>query len=187
MRLPSNASRDLVVPSTYDRGVRRLRRRRPAGQPRVPIPPDERWAYAPVVGPAFVRIGPDRTLLDPPWGLFGCTVAHVWPDDRVAGGWARVAWPLDSRCARPIAPLDLHLGHVLEFSAQLGGRWIVRFAVVANVDEHALALVVAESATDATLVARRAVDVWRATELTVIADEWRARIGRTEPPCNPSR
>jgi hypothetical protein len=151
----------------------------------VPIPSDEPWTYAPVVGPAVVRIGPDRTLLDPPWEMYGCSVAHVWPDDRVAGGWQRVAWPVDDWCARPIAPLDLHLGHVLEFSSDASGRRIVRFAIVANVHENVMALVPAESVTDASSIAGRAVDVWRATELAATEAAWRARIWRAERPRNP--
>jgi hypothetical protein len=134
--------------------------------------------YAPVVGPTVVRIGPDRTLLDPPWEMLGCTVAHVWPDDRVAGGWQRVAWPVDDWCARPIAPLDLHLGHVLEFSTQASGRRMVRFTIVANVHENVMALVPAESVTDATLIARGAVDVWRAAELDATEAVWRELITR---------
>jgi hypothetical protein len=144
----------------------------------VPIPTDELRTYAPVVGPAVVRIGPDRTLLDPPWEMLGCTVAHVWPDDRVAGGWQRVAWPVDDWCGRPIAPLDLHLGHVLEFSAQMGERRSVRFAVVAKVDQDVLALVPAESVTNATLIARGAVDVWRAAELVATEADWRELMTR---------
>jgi hypothetical protein len=150
----------------------------------VPIEVVEPSVVAPVVGPAVVRIGPDRTLLDPPWEMLGCTVAHVWPDDCIAGGWARVAWPLDQWCARPIAPLDLHLGHVLEFSTQARGRRMVCFAIVANVDENGMALVPAESATDATLIARRSVDVWHATELAATEDAWSARIRRAERPFN---
>ena len=112
-RQRSDASRDLVVwsrlPSWRATSSSPSPCRRAAG-----ANPGRRAAgLAPVVGPAVVRIGPDRTLLDPPWEMVGCAVAHVWPDDRLAGGWARVEWPVDVWSHRPIAPLDLHLGHVL--------------------------------------------------------------------------
>lgn len=133
---------------------------------------------APVVGPAVVRIGPDRTLLDPPWEMVGCAVTHIWPDERLVGGWARVVWPVDVWCRRPVAPLDLHLGHVLELSAQYDGRRSVRYAIVADVDERRMVLVAAASAVDAVSIARRAVDVWRAAELAETEDAWRERIAR---------
>jgi hypothetical protein len=144
----------------------------------VPIPVVESVLHAPVVSPAVVRIGPDRTLLDPPWEMVGCAVAHVWPDGNLAGGWARVMWPVDASSRRPIAPLDLHLGHVLELCTQQHGRRMARYAIVADVDEQRMVLVPAASAVDAASIARRAVDVWRAAELAATEDAWYERIAR---------
>ncbi len=144
----------------------------------MPIPVVESVLGAPVVGPAVVRIGPDRTLLDPPWEMVGCAVAHVWPDHHLAGGWARVVWPVDGSSRRPIAPLDLHLGHVLELSAQQDGDRMVHYAVVADVDEQRMVFVPAGSAVDAASIARRAVDVWRAAVLAATEDAWHERIAR---------
>jgi hypothetical protein len=144
----------------------------------VPIPVVESVLHAPVVDPAVVRIEPDRTLLDPPWEMLGCAVAHVWPDGSFAGGWARVVWPVDDSSRRPIAPLDLHLGHVLEFSALQDGVRMARYAVVAEVDEQRMVLVPAASAVDAASIARRAVDVWRAAVLAATEDAWHERIAR---------
>src|SRR4051794_16906952 len=114
----SDASRDSVVSSIYDCGVRRFRRRCPAGQPRVPIIVGKSVLAAAVVSPAVVRIGPDRSLLEPPWDMLGCTVAHIWLDDHASGGLAGAVWPRDPWSNRPIAPLDLHLGHVLELAVE---------------------------------------------------------------------
>lgn len=129
----------------------------------------------PVLEPAVVRIGPDRTLLDPPWGMRGCAVAHLWIDETVPGGWARVAWPLEAASSRPVAPLDLHLGHVLEL-AQGSARCHALYACVAHADERRVVLVPAASALEAVSMARHAVDVWRANELAAVEDEWRQRI-----------
>ena len=159
--------------------MRRLRRRRPAGIAQVPIPFGAPQAATPVgeSAPAVVRIGPDRTLLDPPWEMAGCAVAHIWPDARVTCGWARVAWPVDPWSSRPVAPLDLHLGHVLEFSL-VGAHPVVRYAIVADRDEARMILVPAASPGDAVSIARRLVDVWRAAELARTEDIWRERIAR---------
>ena len=144
----------------------------------MPITVVEPFAFAPVVGPTVVRIGPDRTLLDAPWEMLGCTVANVWPDDRVAGGWARVEWPRDGWSGRPIAPLDLHFGHTLAVGAERNGRWISRYATVADVDDHRVVLAAAASAAEAASIARRAVDAWRATELAAAELTFRRRTYR---------
>jgi hypothetical protein len=154
-----------------------VRRRRPAGSLQVPIPAP---APAPqeVREPAVVRIGPDRTLLDPPWDLVDYAVAHVWTDDHVPGGWMRVAWPSDPSSGRPIAPLDLHLGHVLELSWRngIGGAAFVYYACIADVDHQRIILVRAFSLSDAVEMARRVVDVWRAAELATTEERWCQRI-----------
>jgi hypothetical protein len=156
--------------------VRRLRRRRPAGEPQVPIEVVEPFVLAPVVGPAVVRIGPDGTLLDAPWEMSGCSIAHIWPDDRVAGGWARVEWPVDAPSLRPIAPLDLHLGHMLEIRAQRGDGGRPIYAIVADVDPQRLILVSAGSAAMALAMHHNAVDTWRCAELFATAELWRERF-----------
>lgn len=144
----------------------------------MPIPVIEPAVRAREVGPAVVRIGPDRTLLDAPWDMIGCAVAHIWADEKGAGGWVRVIWPLDGRSRRPVAPLDLHLGHVLELTVQ-GGSGVVVHGIVAEVDEKRMVLVPAATAVDATAIARRVVDVWREAELAAAKDAWRQRIERT--------
>jgi hypothetical protein len=146
----------------------------------VPVLVDEPIQRARVVGPAVVRIGPDRTLLDPPWDLVGCAVAHIWPDDAVDGGWARVVWPVDSWWGRPVAPLDLHLGHVLELSVPYRTAVGVRYACVADVDQERMVLVPAASAFDAISMARGAVDVWRGAQLAAAEDAWRERIAAAQ-------
>ena len=148
----------------------------------MPILVDEPPTHAPIGRPAVVRIGPDRTLLDPPWEMWGCTVAHVWPCDHVAGGWARVEWPVDEWSHRPIAPLDLHLGHVLEFWPGDRSFGSVRYAIVAGVDEQRTVLVAAESAAGAASIARHVVDTWWASQLAAAEEEWRGRIVRAGQP-----
>ncbi len=142
----------------------------------MPIEVVEPFAFAPVVGPAVVRIGPDRTLLDAPWEMFGCIVANVWPDESVAGGWVRVEWPADVRSLRPIAPLDLHLGHMLELSAQRCARGAPHYAIVADVDPQRMILVGAGSAAMALATHHNAVDAWRRAELFATAELWRERL-----------
>lgn len=171
-------SRDVVIRCAYDPGVRRLRRRRPAGEPQVPIEIVEPSVLATDVGPAVVRIGPDRTLLDAPWDMFGCTVANVWPDGRVAGGWARVEWPRDRWSGRSIAPFDLHLGHVLAFTEAESSSRSEWYAIVADVDEHRMVLLRSAAASEAIFAARRAVDVYWASECASSEGVWRERLAR---------
>jgi hypothetical protein len=142
----------------------------------VPIEVVDRGVGAPLVGPAVVRIGPDRTLLDAPWEMIGCIVANVWRDERVAGGWVRVEWPVDVRSLRPIAPLDLHLGHMLELSAQQYARGAAHHAIVVDVDPQRMVLVGAGSAAMALAMHHNAVDAWRRAELLDTAKVWRERI-----------
>ena len=146
----------------------------------VPVPSGPPPEATRPLEPAVVRIGPDHTLLDPPWGMVGCAVAHVWLDDRVPGGWVRAAWPSDRWSNRPIAPLDLHLGHVLELSLQRGTALDVRYACVADADPGNVVLVAAASALEAVSMARRAVDVWQAAQLVAVEDAWRERIAAAQ-------
>ena len=141
----------------------------------MPIPASTWSVGAPAIEPAVVRIGPDRTLLDPPWGLRMYFVAHVWPDNAIGGGWARRTWPTDPS-RRPGAPLDLHLGHVLDFVSPCHAGWEVRYGWVADVDERRMVVVPAASAIDAAEAASRAVDVWRSAELGEVERLWRERI-----------
>ncbi len=164
------------VSSLYDPGVRRVRRRRPAGQPQVPTVVAEPVAGATAVAPAVVRIGPDRVLLDSPWDMVDCSVAHVWLDDTVTGGLIRAAWPRHPWSRRPIAPLDLHLGHALEFSTHIEATLEVRYAFVAEVGLQSIVLVSAASVFDAVSMARRAVDVWKVAQLAAAEDAWHQRV-----------
>jgi hypothetical protein len=140
----------------------------------------ERAWRAPIVGPTVVRIGPDRTLLDSPWEVVDYSVAHIWPDDRLAGGWARIVWPAAGWSRRPVAPLDLHLGHVLELAVQHGTTSDVRYACVADADQARMVLVPAASAHDAISMAQRVVDVWHDAQLAQAADAWRERIAAAQ-------
>jgi hypothetical protein len=112
--------------------------------------------------------------------MVGCTVAHVWRDDRMPGGWVRATWPNDRWSHRPIAPLDLHLGHVLELSMQRGTALDVRYACVADAHPEHVVLVAAASAREAITMARRAVDVWQAAQLVAVEDVWRERIAAAQ-------
>jgi hypothetical protein len=112
--------------------------------------------------------------------MVGCSIAHVWLDDRVPGRWVRVAWPTDRWSNRPIVPLDLHLGHVLELWMQRGTALDLCYACVADVDQERMVLVSAASAFDAISIARRAVDVWQAAQLASVEDAWRERVAAAQ-------
>jgi hypothetical protein len=146
----------------------------------VPIPPSKCEVVAHDIEPAVVRIGPDRTLLDPPWGLWPYRVAHVWPDRSTSGGWARRTWPEDAWSHRPIAPQDLHLGHVLEFASRSGSRVAVQYAWVAEVDDRRMVVVPCASAIDAVGAAARAVEIWRAAEIGDVERVWRERMAAAQ-------
>ena len=160
--------------------MRRHRRRRPAGSSQVPIEPSTCGAVVRAIEPAIVRIGPDRTLLDPPWGLREYVVAHVWPDNAILGGWARLGWPAEPWSHRPIAPVDLHLGHVLEFVSSLVPIVAAQYAWVAAVDGRRMVVVPCASATDAAEAACRAVEIWRTAEIGDVERSWRDRIAAAE-------
>lgn len=167
--------RDDVRADAYDALVRPWRRRRPAGKPQVPIPLSPSFVGDAPVEPALVRIALDRTMLDAPWALPVVSIAHVWTDERLAGVWTRVAWPVDVTSRRFVAPLDLQIGHVLEVMAIDGARC---FGWIADADPRRFVLVPAVDALAAVLAAGRAVDVWHAAELAAIEEAWCTRLER---------
>lgn len=107
----------------YTQFVRLIRRRRPAGDPRVPTE---------VAEPRLVawRLGPSFELRD----LSGACIATIW---RHAGTdrWCRARWPHEATGA-PVAPRDLSVAHILEVarahgaSAQYACVVAVQFDVV---------------------------------------------------------
>ena len=167
-----------MVGSLYDVRMRRNRRRRPAGHAQVPVVVTPVEALARVVEPAVLRLAPDRTVLDRPWGLFPYSISTVWRDAR--SGWQRAQWPLASCDARPVAPLDLHVGHVLEVVAPTaGGSW-TQYAWVADVDRQRVVVVPAMSRAAAVDAARFAVDTWRRAELAEVAEAWSSRAAASD-------
>jgi hypothetical protein len=126
--------------------------------------------------PTVLRLAPDRTVLDLPWGQRACAVANVWHDARWPGGWARVHWPVDPLVGRFIAPVDLQLGHVLEITAADDGSQL--YAWVADVDGRRFVLAPASDAAEAARAAGHSVDIFRTAELAAVEDAWRARIDR---------
>ena len=158
-----------VACSAYHVAVRPLRRRRPAGPPQVPI----QFVLPVPVAPALVRLGPDRSVLDAPWGLHVTSIAHIWHEPRAPGGWMRVVWPVDVVNRRFIAPNDLQIGHVLEMGDADGTRC---FGWVADADGRRFVLAPAPNGPDAMTAAGQAVDLWRAAELVRIGNEWQRRL-----------
>ena len=107
-----------------------------------------------------MRLARDRTVLDPIWGLAGSAIALVWPDERRPGGWTRATWPLEPTSLRPIAPIDLHIGHVLEVGLWNGSDWQSVYGWIADADDRRFVVVPAASAAEAVGMAGRAFDVW---------------------------
>jgi hypothetical protein len=131
--------------SAYSVDVRLTRRRRPAGSPQVPeVEPTELLFE----GVFVLRLGPGRILLDLPTGSEARGTASVWFADDPPG-WARVPWPVDAGSNRPIAPLDLWSGHVIEFSHWAGEEWSACYACVLGARESALVAMFANSSTEA--------------------------------------
>lgn len=145
--------------------------------PQVPIIAPPPWIVATPTEPAIVRLAPDRTVLDPPWGL-AAALALVWPDDRAPGGWARAVWPLEPTSRRPVAPVDLHVGHVLEVGVWRGSDWLFVYGWIADADGQRFVVAPSASAADAVGMAGRAFDLWRAAELAGVEDAWRQRLAR---------
>ena len=86
-------------------------------------------------GPVVLRLGPGGGLLDLPGPTWIDTVANVWPFE---GAWAEARWPRHPTYRWPIAPIDLRLGHVLEFRGQAAVvcGWVV------DVQHHSFVFVV---------------------------------------------
>src|SRR4051812_1518229 len=103
------------------------------------------------------------------------SVAHIWGDGGTRGLMTAV-WPQDPWSRRPIAPLDLHLGHVLELSTWHDGVRAVQYGCVADTDAQRMVLVAAGSASEAILMASRAVDLWGAAQLAATEAAWQRRI-----------
>ena len=82
----------------------------------------------------------------------------------------------------PIAPVDLHLGHVLEFGSSLED--CRRYAWVAAVDNWRM--VPCESAMEAVEAARVAVGTWHASEVSEVEAAWRERIAAAQRFCESS-
>lgn len=157
----------------YYPGVRPLGRRRPAGKPQVPAlsaPPSD---IAVPIEPTIVRLGMDRTVLDSPWDTCTWSISHVWPHERVRGVWSRGAWPVHPTNGRSVAPVDLHIGHVLEVGRWIDDRWSAVYGWVAEARQDRFVLVPAASAMEAVEKARRSVDLWRAAQLEELEDAWR--------------
>lgn len=125
-----------------------------------------------------MRLAPDRTVLDPIWHLHADSLALVWPDERAAGGWARAVWPVDPASRRPVAPVDLHVGHVLEVRVLRGSDWQSVYGWIADADDRRFVVAPSPSAAEAVGMAGRAFDVWRAAELAGVEDAWRQRFER---------
>jgi hypothetical protein len=102
------------------------RRNRPANHPhQPPPPPPAATGQQPVYD--WTRFGrhrlraPDAVIVDLPVPITAARqvwVATVFPDSRVAGGWARLAWEIDQDTQRGWRlPMQLAAGDVLEFGA----------------------------------------------------------------------
>lgn len=124
-----------------------------------------------------MRLGPDRSVVDAPWGLGVHAIANIWLDPPPSGGWARAWWPRSPVGLAVVAPLDLQIGHVLEVHGEYG-----RFAYgwIADADDRRFVLAAAPDAFAAMEAARRALEVWHAAELACVEEEWRSRIRRVQ-------
>jgi hypothetical protein len=122
------------------------------------------------------RLGIDRTVLDAPWDEPIVCIAHVWPDDRCADGWMRVPWPIEPRTGRFVAPIDIHLGHVLELDTAVRTRPLDCW--VGDVDNRRIVLLPAQDRLTATIAGARAVELYRQSELAAVANEWSSRLNR---------
>ena len=101
------------------------RRNRPANHLHQPPSPRSAATGQPVYD--WTRFGrhrlraPDAVIVDLPVPVAAARqvwVATVWPDSRVAGGWARLAWEVDQDTQRGWRlPMQLAAGDVLEFGA----------------------------------------------------------------------
>lgn len=95
--------------------MRLVGRRRPAGVEQVPSQVLVPEIVAQPLGPVVLRLGPGGGLLDLPGHSWFDSVSNVWLVD---GSWAEAMWPRDPAYGWFIAPIDLRLGHILEFRRQ---------------------------------------------------------------------
>lgn len=96
-------------------GVRLISRRRPAGSEREPPERLTPEVVDRIRRPFVLRLAPGGALLDLPAGRPMRRVVSFWPDRAQVGGWVEVDWPIDARHGWFIAPLDLRVGHLVEF------------------------------------------------------------------------
>jgi len=97
--------------------VRLFGRRRPAGNERVPNEVLTPELVLEPLGPVVLRLGPGNGLLEYPGGRTCHQVANIWWEN---GGWYETVWPTDPHYGWFIAPIDLGLGHILEFRGPAG-------------------------------------------------------------------
>ncbi|MGE0306156.1 MAG: hypothetical protein AB7Q27_10380, partial [Acidimicrobiia bacterium] len=98
----------------------------------------------------------DRGVIDLPWGIPIAAIAHVWLDPRAPGGWGRATWPADPIRHLHVAPLDLHVGHVLEITSLGGHRW---YAWIADADACRFVLAPSPDASTAATSAAHAIEL----------------------------
>lgn len=137
----------------------RLRgRRRSAGVEQMPndvVVPD---IVVQPLGPIVLRLGPGGGLLDLPGPSGFDTVANVWPSE---GAWVEARWPRHPTYGWPIAPIDLRLGHVLEFRGQAA----VVYGWVVDVQHHSFVFVVTADRERAYETATVALARWNAQRI----------------------
>jgi hypothetical protein len=149
--------------------VRLRRRRSPAGIPQVPkVIPTELQSRRVFV----LRLGPGRILVDLPVGAGEWTVASVWLSDE-PWRWARASWPIDPKALRPIAPLDLCPGHVVEFANRTDTGWAAIYACVLGARDDALVGMLAVSAAEAISIASQVHAAWRHAQVEVALGQLR--------------
>jgi len=138
--------------------VRLFGRRRPAGYERVPNEVLTPELVLEPVGPVVLRLGPGNGLLEFPGGRACHQVANIWYEN---GGWYETPWPTDPHYGWFIAPVDLGLGHVLEFRRPAGT--LVGWVADANPDRVIVAI--AADRERAVEAARAAHEIWAWREI----------------------
>ncbi len=138
--------------------MRRFRRRRPAGVEQVPNKTLSLDFVVQMPGPIVLRLGPGSGLLDHPGGRECSAVANVWVAD---GQWFEAMWPRDPANGWFVAPVDLRLGHVLEFRqhADIVHGW------VADVNPGRFVFVVTANCAQALDTAAAAHERWSRSEI----------------------
>ena len=150
-----------VTVRAYDEDVRLRGRRRPAGVERVPTEVLTPEVVLEPLGPVVLRLGPGRGLLDYPGGRPCHAIANIWPTD---DGWAEACWPHDQRFGWFVAPIDLRLGHILEFRGEMKSvfAWVAdcdpfRVVAVVEADRRRAVGAAAEAAAQMTAIAWNAL------------------------------